>query len=64
MVIDAFYYSEAIDYEFEKINSFRKKSLLNKNGWFPPTKDVLEEEKFILKLRKMISDDRATLNIS
>ncbi len=45
-----------------KIEQLRKKSLL-KNGAYPPTKDALEEEKFILTVRKVISQKHNTLNL-
>lgn len=45
-----------------KIQQVRKKSLL-KNGSFPPTKDALEEEKFILLIRRIVSTRHATLNL-
>jgi hypothetical protein len=63
ITLDSLYYPDNIDFEVEKIALFRRKAQL-KNGTFPPTKDSLEEEKYILTLRKITSANLHTLNLT
>lgn len=64
MFFDAVYFPASIAWETERVRAFRKKSSLNKNGSYPPTKDPLELSLFISQLRTRVAKVKNTLNLS
>lgn len=62
MMTDALYFPERAHFERERIDQFRHRQTL-KNGVYPPTKDSLEEEKFILLMRRLVAEQERTTNL-